>query len=42
MSSQHIADLLSLIDDEDLSRVLTGYSDTSEVNFFIECNGNKS
>ncbi len=41
MSSQHIADLLSLIDDEDLSRVLTGYSDTSEVNFFIECNGNK-
>ncbi len=42
MSSQHIADLLSLIDHDDLSRVLTGYSDTSEVSFFIECNGNKN
>lgn len=39
MSSQHIADLLGLIDKEDLSRVLTGYSDTSEISFYITCDG---
>lgn len=40
MSSQHIADLLGLIDQEDLSRVLTGYSDTSEISFFVSCDDN--
>jgi len=35
MSSQHIADLIGLIDQDDLSGVLNGYSDTSEISFFI-------
>lgn len=37
-SSQLINDLLQLIDKEDLSRVLKGYADTSEVSFFLEYN----
>ena len=40
-SSQHIADLLGLIDSEDLPHVLQGYANTSEISFFIECNGKK-
>lgn len=40
MSSQHIADLLGLVDQENLSKVLTGYSNTSEISFFVSCDEN--
>lgn len=41
-SSEHIANLIKLIGDEDLSRVLSGYANSSEVSFFIECDGVQS
>lgn len=34
-SSEHIAHLLQLIDKQDLSKVLSGYAETSEVSFLI-------
>ena len=41
MSSQHIVDLMELIDTDDLSGVLKGYSETSEISFFIDCDGQR-
>lgn len=41
MSSQHIVDLMGLIDTDDLSGVLKGYSETSEISFFIDCDGQR-
>lgn len=40
-ASEHIIDLIQLIDKEDLSRVLEGYANTSEVSFFIENKNHK-
>lgn len=35
-SSEHIANLIHLIDKSDVDRVLKGYSETSEMSFFVE------
>lgn len=40
-STEHIANLIQLIDKNDVSRVLKGYSETSETSFFIETTGMK-
>ncbi|MEG0276893.1 MAG: HAMP domain-containing sensor histidine kinase [Coprobacillus sp.] len=40
-SSEHIANLLQLINEDDIPRILRGYSETSEMSFFIETDGVK-
>lgn len=41
-SSEHIADLLQIIEDGDLPKILSGYADTSEASFYIESNGQRT
>lgn len=40
-STELIEDFISLIDQDNLDKVLTGYAATSEVSFYIETNGQK-
>ena len=40
-STELIADFLTMIDNENLTKVLNGYAATSEVSFFIETQGHK-
>ncbi len=38
-SSDHIADLIKLIDDKDQDKILADYSETSEMSFTVTCEG---
>ena len=38
-SSDHIADLIKLIDDKDQDKILADYSETSEMSFIVTCEG---
>lgn len=38
-SSNHIADLIKLIDDKDQDKILADYSETSEMSFTVTCEG---
>lgn len=38
-SSDHIADLIKLIDDKDQDKILADYSETSEMSFTVTCDG---
>lgn len=38
-SSDHIADLIKLIDDKDQDKILADYSETSEMSFTVTCKG---
>ena len=38
-SSDHIADLIKLIDDKDQDKILSDYSETSEMSFTVTCEG---
>ena len=38
-SSNHIADLIKLIDDKDQDKILADYSETSEMSFAVTCEG---
>lgn len=40
-SSDHIADLIKLIDDKDQDKILADYSETSEMSFTVTCEGQK-
>lgn len=40
-SSDHIADLIKLIDDKDQDKILADYSETSEMSFTVTCEGQR-